>query len=55
MQSYNAKLSDFGIARLGPDAGDSHVTTQIMGTYGYVAPEYMMTGTNLTNFHKLHI
>ncbi|XP_047159958.1 probable serine/threonine-protein kinase PIX13 [Vigna umbellata] len=41
---FNAKLSDFGLAKLGPVNGKSHVTTRIMGTYGYAAPEYMATG-----------
>ncbi|KAL2348690.1 hypothetical protein Fmac_002690 [Flemingia macrophylla] len=43
-EDYNAKISDFGLAKLGPPAGDSHVTTRIMGTYGYAAPEYIATG-----------
>ncbi|XP_043712578.1 probable serine/threonine-protein kinase PIX13 [Telopea speciosissima] len=42
--NYNAKLSDFGLAKCGPLAGDSHVTTRVMGTYGYAAPEYVATG-----------
>lgn len=42
--AYNAKLSDFGLAKLGPVNGDSHVTTRIIGTYGYAAPEYVSTG-----------
>ncbi|XP_055834956.1 probable serine/threonine-protein kinase PIX13 isoform X2 [Solanum dulcamara] len=42
--NYNAKLSDFGLAKMGPVNGDSHVTTRIVGTYGYAAPEYMATG-----------
>ncbi|GER49716.1 protein kinase superfamily protein [Striga asiatica] len=41
---YNAKLSDFGLAKSGPDNGNSHVTTKVVGTYGYAAPEYMATG-----------
>ncbi|XP_075514609.1 putative serine/threonine-protein kinase PIX13 [Primulina tabacum] len=41
---YNAKISDFGLAKLGPSGGDSHVTTRIMGTHGYAAPEYIATG-----------
>ncbi|KAK1395211.1 Protein kinase APK1A chloroplastic [Heracleum sosnowskyi] len=41
---YNAKLSDFGIAKDGPDYGRTHVSTMIMGTYGYAAPEYVATG-----------
>ncbi|KAL6514147.1 putative serine/threonine-protein kinase pix13 [Orobanche hederae] len=36
--SYNAKLSDFGLAKLGPTASKSHVSTRVMGTYGYAAP-----------------
>ncbi|KAK4373575.1 hypothetical protein RND71_008959 [Anisodus tanguticus] len=42
--NYNAKLSDFGLAKDGPIDGKSHVSTRIMGTYGYAAPEYMATG-----------
>lgn len=42
--NYNAKLSDFGLAKNGPTGGDSHVTTRVMGTYGYAAPEYVATG-----------
>ncbi|GAU17331.1 hypothetical protein TSUD_110480 [Trifolium subterraneum] len=41
---YNAKLSDFGLARDGPTGDKSHVTTRIMGTDGYAAPEYRATG-----------
>ncbi|KAG0472701.1 hypothetical protein HPP92_014558 [Vanilla planifolia] len=41
---YNPKLSDFGLAKHGPTDGDSHVTTRVMGTYGYAAPEYVATG-----------
>ncbi|KAJ1427401.1 Serine-threonine/tyrosine-protein kinase, catalytic domain [Sesbania bispinosa] len=43
-QNFNAKLSDFGLAKLGPVNGRSHITTRVMGTYGYAAPEYMATG-----------
>ncbi|KAJ4755355.1 Protein kinase superfamily protein [Rhynchospora pubera] len=41
---YNAKLSDFGLAKDGPEGDDSHVSTRVMGTHGYAAPEYIMTG-----------
>ncbi|CAN6285814.1 unnamed protein product [Urochloa humidicola] len=41
---FTAKLSDFGLAKNGPAAGRSHVTTRIIGTYGYAAPEYVATG-----------
>ncbi|KAG8374332.1 hypothetical protein BUALT_Bualt11G0120700 [Buddleja alternifolia] len=42
--NYNAKLSDFGLARDGPTGDQSHVSTRVMGTYGYAAPEYLSTG-----------
>ncbi|CAH8364012.1 unnamed protein product [Eruca vesicaria subsp. sativa] len=42
--NFHAKLSDFGLAKNGPINGFSHVTTRVMGTQGYAAPEYMATG-----------
>ncbi|KAG5237577.1 hypothetical protein OIU76_012344 [Salix suchowensis] len=42
--NYRAKLSDFGLAKDGPTGSKSHVSTRIMGTYGYAAPEYLATG-----------
>ncbi|KAL9681413.1 hypothetical protein QQ045_013196 [Rhodiola kirilowii] len=42
--SYNAKISDFGLAKIGPSASKSHLTTRVMGTEGYAAPEYLATG-----------
>ncbi|KAK4784737.1 hypothetical protein SAY86_019105 [Trapa natans] len=41
--NYNAKLSDFGLAKDGPTGDQSHVSTRVMGTYGYAAPEYIAT------------
>ncbi|KAJ6755368.1 hypothetical protein OIU79_027889 [Salix purpurea] len=43
---YNTKLSDFGLAKDGPTGDKSHVSTRVMGTYGYAAPEYIATGIN---------
>jgi serine/threonine protein kinase len=43
-QDYNTKLSDFGLAKDGPQGDATHVTTRVMGTNGYAAPEYIMTG-----------
>lgn len=51
LQSYNARISDFGLAKIGPTDSQSHVTTRVMGTYGYAAPEYVATGNN--NIHCL--
>ncbi|KAG7578599.1 Protein kinase domain [Arabidopsis thaliana x Arabidopsis arenosa] len=45
---YVAKLSDFGLAKLGPVGDTLHVSSRVMGTYGYCAPEYQRTGY-LTN------
>jgi serine/threonine protein kinase len=44
LQDYKAKLSDFGLAKDGPEGDDTHVSTRVMGTHGYAAPEYIMTG-----------
>ncbi|OIW07937.1 hypothetical protein TanjilG_20038 [Lupinus angustifolius] len=41
---FNPKLSDFGLAKLGPIGDKTHVSTRVMGTYGYCAPEYAMSG-----------
>ncbi|XP_031250781.1 probable receptor-like serine/threonine-protein kinase At4g34500 [Pistacia vera] len=42
-RSWNPKVSDFGLAKLlGSEA--SYVTTRVMGTFGYVSPEYASTG-----------
>jgi serine/threonine protein kinase len=41
--SFNAKLGDFGLARLVDHEKDGQ-TTHVAGTMGYMAPEYMETG-----------
>ncbi|CAN1313632.1 Serine/threonine-protein kinase PBS1 [Linum perenne] len=43
-EGFHPRLSDFGLAKLGPTGDKSHVSTRVMGTYGYCAPEYAMTG-----------
>ncbi|XP_047321661.1 receptor-like protein kinase FERONIA [Impatiens glandulifera] len=43
-KDYNAKLSDFGLAKDGPSDYSTHVSTRVVGTIGYAAPEYMLTG-----------
>nr|DAD39146.1 TPA_asm: hypothetical protein HUJ06_013469 [Nelumbo nucifera] len=41
---YNANLSDFGLAKDGLEGDKTRVSTRVMGTFGYSAPEYVMTG-----------
>ncbi|KAE8055521.1 hypothetical protein FH972_012355 [Carpinus fangiana] len=43
-EDFKAKLSDFGLAREGPQGDRTHVSTAVVGTYGYAAPEYVETG-----------
>ncbi|CAN8247337.1 unnamed protein product [Cochlearia groenlandica] len=43
-ERFGAKLSDFGLARQGPPEGLGHVSTSVVGTVGYAAPEYVQTG-----------
>ncbi|KAH7848450.1 hypothetical protein Vadar_002867 [Vaccinium darrowii] len=42
-KQWNAKVSDFGLAKL-LGSERNYVTTRVMGTFGYVAPEYASTG-----------
>ncbi|PWA96512.1 serine/threonine/dual specificity protein kinase, catalytic domain-containing protein [Artemisia annua] len=41
---FTAKLGDFGLVRCSPKIGESHVSTRVMGTYGYADPAYISTG-----------
>ncbi|XP_037424210.1 probable serine/threonine-protein kinase PBL7 isoform X2 [Triticum dicoccoides] len=43
-EEYHPKLADFGLAKLGPTGDDTHVSTRVMGTPGYCAPEYLESG-----------
>ncbi|KAK7337314.1 hypothetical protein VNO77_17880 [Canavalia gladiata] len=40
---YRAKVSDFGLVKLAPE-GEKSVVTRLAGTFGYLAPEYAVTG-----------
>ncbi|KAL3696906.1 hypothetical protein R1sor_010982 [Riccia sorocarpa] len=41
--SFEAQVADFGLAKLANEA-HTHVTTRVMGTFGYLAPEYALSG-----------
>ncbi|KAF5787240.1 putative protein kinase RLK-Pelle-DLSV family [Helianthus annuus] len=42
-KELNAKISDFGLAKLDEEE-NTHISTRIAGTIGYMAPEYAMRG-----------
>ncbi|KAF8412870.1 hypothetical protein HHK36_000842 [Tetracentron sinense] len=42
---FTDKLSDLGLAKMGPEGSETHVSTRVMGTYGYAAPKYITTVT----------
>ncbi|CAL9216295.1 unnamed protein product [Arabidopsis halleri] len=41
--NFHALVSDFGLAKLALDC-NTHITTRVMGTFGYMAPEYASSG-----------
>ncbi|KAL3675071.1 hypothetical protein R1sor_025019 [Riccia sorocarpa] len=40
----NAKVADFGLSKSYPLPQSDHVTTRVVGTFGYLAPDYSITG-----------
>ncbi|XP_019184863.1 PREDICTED: leucine-rich repeat receptor-like serine/threonine-protein kinase BAM1 isoform X1 [Ipomoea nil] len=42
--NFNAKIADFGLAKMMASEGDPETASAIVGTFGYIAPEYGSTG-----------
>ncbi|KAK8950188.1 Serine/threonine-protein kinase PBS1 [Platanthera guangdongensis] len=42
---FEAKISDFGLAKLMRENEDTYTNTRMLGTFGYFDPEYALTGT----------
>ncbi|KAG2553046.1 proline-rich receptor-like protein kinase PERK15 [Panicum virgatum] len=41
--NFEPKVADFGLAKYQP-GDDTHVSTRVMGTFGYIAPEFLSSG-----------
>ncbi|XP_021842854.2 probable serine/threonine-protein kinase PBL28 isoform X1 [Spinacia oleracea] len=42
--NFDAKISDFGLAKLMPEGQETYATANVLGTFGYFDPEYTSTG-----------
>ncbi|KAL5122545.1 Receptor-like protein kinase THESEUS 1 [Glycine soja] len=52
-EGFEAKVSDFGLVRSGPTGDQSHVSSQIKGTPGYLDPAYCLS-FHLTKFSDVY-
>ncbi|XP_038725042.1 probable serine/threonine-protein kinase PBL7 [Tripterygium wilfordii] len=56
-EGFHPKLSDLGLAKFGPTGDNTHVSTRVMGTQGYCAPEYLQSGrlTMMTDIYSFGV
>ncbi|CAI8608977.1 unnamed protein product [Vicia faba] len=52
-EGFEAKVSDFGLVKSGPTGDQSHVSSQIKGTPGYLDPAYC-SSCHLTKFSDVY-
>ncbi|PKI65819.1 hypothetical protein CRG98_013773 [Punica granatum] len=48
-ENMDAKIADFGLSKVVPSDGHSQVMTAVMGTTGYLDPEYVSTSNVISN------
>ncbi|XVF44064.1 hypothetical protein PTKIN_Ptkin02bG0090400 [Pterospermum kingtungense] len=53
--NFEAKISDFGLAKLMPEGHETYVTARVLGTFGYFDPEYTSVRIFISQKFSLHL